>query len=404
MLEENRNSFDDLVRSMLEDAEEKAPRRVWRGVSARLDAAAAWWKWAAAGLVAACALAGGLFFGGVFDKTAAIADSPAVAEVIEVHTPDLPSVEEAEEPAEADQFNPTYNIVKRPARTAKADRTEPGTTEASRQEGEVSTAPAEESTAAAVKDAGKSAGDKIQEKTKETWSDPFAEMEREDAAKANRFRSRLALSFEGAASGNDSDFGAYLGRISRMADGASSTLRTGITEQSTSAYGIPLSAGLGVRFYVAPRLSIGTGLTYSLLDRSFTGTYNEVSNGAVTKSIDGDVRHTMHYVGVPLKLYFDAVKTGSIKFYLFGGGAAEYCVGNSYTLHATPDNIVYKEAVKGFQYSVGAGLGVEFKIAEHLGLFFDPSCKYYFPSNHPKSVRTDKPYMVNFEAGLRFNL
>ena len=155
---------------------------------------------------------------------------------------------------------------------------------------------------------------------------------------------------------------------------------------------------------MAPRLSIGSGLTYSLLDRSFTGTYNEVSGGAVTRTVDGDVRHTMHYVGVPLNLYFDVVKTGSIKFYVFGGGAAEYCVANSYTLKANPQNIVYKEAVKGLQYSASAGLGVEFRIADHLGLFFDPSAKYYFPSSHPKSVRTDKPYMVNFEAGLRFNL
>ncbi len=402
MLERNSNSFDDRVRSLLEDAEVKAPRRVWRGVSASLDAAAAWWKWAAAGLVAASVLAGGLFFGGVFDKTQEITGSPAVAEVTVVDEPVVPAAEESAEPAEATQFNPTYqNINKRLAATVKSDVTEAAEATGATAAAEPESVKAEPESDKAEPQAALTDGGS---ESSETWSDPFAEMEREDAAKARRFRSRLALSLEGAASGNDSDFGAYLGRISRMADGASSTLRTGFTEKSTSAYGIPLSAGLGIRFYVAPRLSIGSGLTYSLLDRSFTGTYNEVSGGAVTRTVDGDVRHTMHYVGVPLNLYFDVVKTGSIKFYVFGGGAAEYCVANSYTLKANPQNIVYKEAVKGLQYSASAGLGVEFRIADHLGLFFDPSAKYYFPSSHPKSVRTDKPYMVNFEAGLRFNL
>ena len=195
MLERNSNSFDDRVRSLLEDAEVKAPRRVWRGVSASLDAAAAWWKWAAAGLVAASVLAGGLFFGGVFDKTQEITGSPAVAEVTVVDEPVVPAA----------QFNPTYqNINKRLAATVKSDVTEAAEATGATAAAEPESVKAEPESDKAEPQAALTDGGS---ESSETWSDPFAEMEREDAAKARRFRSRLALSLEGAASGNDSDFG-----------------------------------------------------------------------------------------------------------------------------------------------------------------------------------------------------
>ena len=50
-------------------------------------------------------------------------------------------------------------------------------------------------------------------------------------------------------------------------------------------------------------------------------------------------------------------------------------------------------------------MGLEFKLSDKLGLYIDPAVRYYFHSpGQPKSVRTDKPFMFNFDAGLRFNL
>jgi hypothetical protein len=38
-----------------------------------------------------------------------------------------------------------------------------------------------------------------------------------------------------------------------------------------------------------------------------------------------------------------------------------------------------------------------------VGLYLDPGVNYYFPGNQPRSIRTDKPLLLNFDAGLRFN-
>ena len=54
--------------------------------------------------------------------------------------------------------------------------------------------------------------------------------------------------------------------------------------------------------------------------------------------------------------------------------------------------------------SCGAGVGVEFRLSGKLGLYLDPGVRYYFPNSQPKSIRTDKPFMFNFDAGLRFSL
>ena len=183
-----------------------------------------------------------------------------------------------------------------------------------------------------------------------------------------------------------------------MAPGTSSS---GIRELTESTYGIPLTLGLGVRFYLLPGFSIGTGVDYSMLTRTFTGTYKgPESDGS---EVSGDIQHTIQYVGIPIDLYYDILSSDKIKFYVYGGGEAEFCVSNRFTVFSSPE-IKCSEPVRKLQYSVGAGVGVEFRLADKLGLYLDPGVKYYFAGGQPKSIRTDKPLMFNFDAGLRFSL
>ena len=144
---------------------------------------------------------------------------------------------------------------------------------------------------------------------------------------------------------------------------------------------------------MTPRLSIGTGIDYTLLSRTFAGSYADVP---------GSVHHTLRYVGIPVRLYYDIISSGRIRFYVFGGGEAEYCIGNTYKLYASPD-IVRTYKVDDLQFSVNAGLGAEFLLAPRIGMYLDPGANYYFNCNQPRSIRTEKPFMLNFDVGLRFN-
>jgi len=179
---------------------------------------------------------------------------------------------------------------------------------------------------------------------------------------------------------------------------------TGIVEKkSTSRYGLPVSVGAGVKIDFTPKWSLGVGLNYTLLTRTFTGTYTHVSEtGAIDNLVTSDIRNSQHYIGIPVNAYYNIVSSKHINFYAYAGGTVEKCVYDKYRV--VTNSIVHKEPAKGVQLSANIGFGAEFMLGEHLGLYLDPSLRYYFDCNQPKSIRTEQPLMLGFELGFRFRL
>ncbi|MDD6152034.1 MAG: outer membrane beta-barrel protein [Bacteroidales bacterium] len=243
-----------------------------------------------------------------------------------------------------------------------------------------------------------------------TKTDPFAEIEREDAAlklsKKKSSKGKPSLYAQSTIGGNDSDFSFTTITPNRTNSFKEPVItKTGISEKSVSTYGIPLSFGLGVNIPVSEKLTIGTGLNFSSLVRTFNGVYTEVdANQNIVRTLDSDVTHTLNYIGLPLNLYFHLIDVRTVKFYLWGGALGEYALSNSYRVKDASEDILFSTSVKGIQLSAGIGLGVEFRLSNHLGLYLDPSARYYLPCNQPKNIHTDRPFMLSFEAGLRFNL
>ena len=124
------------------------------------------------------------------------------------------------------------------------------------------------------------------------------------------------------------------------------------------------------------------------------------------QDITGSIAHAVHYVGLPVNAYYDLLSTkdGLMNMYAWGGGSAEVCVSNSYRLLESAGSSVVRDKAGSMQFSAALGLGFEFRLAGNLALYVDPSVRYYFHGNQPKSVRTDKPLMFTMDAGLRFNL
>lgn len=391
--QEDINSFDLQVRQMLENAQERAPRSAWKAVSARLGegesrASGFNWAWGAAGLAFAAMLAAGLFFAGTF-KTPATSEvsTERIAQVIEQ------AEVEAEEEVEAE-------IVEKPeipVTVYKVRRAPEAGQSAKDSEGVPATAIMSSSEAAAEQIwkeqpwKNRKTDEKAEKAGEENFVDPIAEMEREErmAEMAARNRKRPSIYAGGILSSNKAE-------SSQSWMGVDGSATAGLIRTGNENFGIPASLGLGVKLPLGnSRFAIGTGLNWSVLSSTFDGMYN----GAA-----GDVRHNMHYIGVPVNVYFDLFSTQAVKIYAYAGGEAEYCISSNYAFHSAAGMKNISEQVKGLQYSVGAGLGVEFKITDKLGLYVDPSFRNYFYSGHPSSVRTQQPQLFNFEAGLRFNL
>lgn len=403
MQDKHSNEFDLQVRSMLADAGIKPSRRVWKAVSSRLDAVEAasaaptwgWMKWAGMAFAAA-AVAAAVFFTGTHNSIPTKIHNQEQALLAQAGTDaDTPATTEV--PASVPAGETVAETVPSAPSPRRASLARPAGQPVVSPEASVSPADAEASAPAAAKQQPADGQPKqeqqqttpsTQPKQKEqpvrtVVTDPFAGPL---TTTKQAFKPRVALYAQGAIGSNESDFrptGAM------MAPGKSS----GFSELGSSSFGIPFTVGLGVRIYLLPRFSLGTGLDYSLLTRTFTGSYGDVS---------GTVSHTLQYLGVPLNLYYDILSSDKIKFYVYGGGEVEYCLSNKYRLFANPD-IIRTYPVEGLQFSVGGGVGVEFMLGRRLGLYLDPGVNYYFPGNQPRNIRTDKPLLLNFDAGLRFN-
>ena len=118
--------------------------------------------------------------------------------------------------------------------------------------------------------------------------------------------------------------------------------------------------------------------------------------GAFAESADAPVENDI--------LSYTLLDNRRIGLYTFAGGSVEKAVSNKFRVHDSAEHLSHKESVDGVQFSAAAGLGVQFQLTDFLGLYIDPSLRYYFKGDQPQSIRTQQPLMMNFEIGLRWDL
>lgn len=160
-------------------------------------------------------------------------------------------------------------------------------------------------------------------------------------------------------------------------------------------YYLPLSLGVQLKLPVSRMVSFGAGVNYSYL----VSRYASLVNGVLYN----DTYSQLHYVGVPVGVYLNLLRGKRADAYISVGGEVEKCVGSRY-VYGTD---VMNSSVPGLQFSVMAGLGVEYWLTPSIGCYLDPSLVYYFANAanpQPLSIRTAEPMQIRFEAGLRFRL
>ena len=192
----------------------------------------------------------------------------------------------------------------------------------------------------------------------------------------------------------------------RGAAAPASTYTEGITYKGDDRPGMPFSAGVGIKWNLAPRWAIGTGVRYTNLSRSFTGFY--VSNDGWTAGDENNpipIDNIQHWIGVPLNVYYDFVSTPHWRVHAFAGGAMDYLLQNKFTIHWNTD-IPWNKPGTSFQWSAGIGAGAEYLITKNVGIYLDPSVRYYFNEAAGADINGLPVHPVRFvvEAGIRFSL
>lgn len=375
-MREDFNIFDEAVRHKLDDARVSAPGFVWDEVNSRLREmrgqshrpSPIWF-----GAFAACAMAvvaAVLFItpSGQVEvvpqnhcRALALNQMPSVVEVIDTDVQPLADLQRRSSSMHSDAMGDVDILFDEPL---------PQT-------------PVHEETG--VRQGG------APDESNDTWDDPFADMMAEDIKAARVKREPVSVRVGGVVGANDAHSSSFMSRPLW----ASGYVHDGLNENSVSSFMIPVSLGVSFRYPVSDRFAVGAGIDWSMLNRRFDGSY---------RTAEGEFTHRVNYIGIPVMAYYNVVQTRSFMLYAYGGGSIDKLISSKYYLLSESSSPIARDSAKGVQFGLRAGFGCSFRLTDLMSLYFDPYVGYYFPGNQPKTLRTEHPLMVSFEAGLKFSL
>lgn len=161
---------------------------------------------------------------------------------------------------------------------------------------------------------------------------------------------------------------------------------------------MPLIIGVSLSKTLTERWSLETGVRYSFMESD----YHVYGTGPEQR-----INQRIHYFGIPLKVNYRIFTVGGFSLYGQGGGALDIPLRGRQTIlmnSATGWRTERKRIHAPLQWSVGVGLGLQYRFTPTLSIFAEPSVNYYFnPGGEIKTIRQDKRFDFSIPLGLRFS-
>lgn len=160
----------------------------------------------------------------------------------------------------------------------------------------------------------------------------------------------------------------------------------------------PVTVGVGVSYYLNDRFSLQSGLNYTFLSSSWE------TNGSYHR----ETKQKLHFIGIPLSLSYKIAEWNRIQFYAAAGGMAEVNVGGRLSSRIfTGDEEIQREKnhirMKEWMWSVNARVGASYPLLRFVSVYAEGGVGYYFDNGSKiETIRSEKPFNVNLQAGFRF--
>ena len=150
-----------------------------------------------------------------------------------------------------------------------------------------------------------------------------------------------------------------------------------ITDHISEHY-LPIRFGFSLRYQLAPRVALLSGVNYSYL-------YSRYGIPLYEETI---TQQRLHYLGVPLGVEYQLWKNPHFRVYVSGGAMLEKCLNE-----------------RPWQWSVDASAGAEYTFARQWGIYVEPSVGYFFKDRTSLQHYYKKhPVTPSIEIGLRMHL
>ncbi len=165
-------------------------------------------------------------------------------------------------------------------------------------------------------------------------------------------------------------------------------------------YDIPVTASAMFRYNINRRWSVDAGL-------SFTRTGASWRSGSESHYYRS--KQKAYFIGIPASINFTIFDSRYFSIYALAGGSVEKCVaGNISTslvggLENSNPNKKEDLPEHPWQFSISAGVGLQFNITRQYSLFAEPKAAYYFDTAKDILLRKDNTPQFNLSVGIRFN-
>ena len=165
----------------------------------------------------------------------------------------------------------------------------------------------------------------------------------------------------------------------------------------TGHHAMPMTWSLALKYRLDKRWGVETGLNYSKLKSEF----EMGSNGNTINELQ-----TIHYVGVPLKGIYHFYDTRKWGVYGAAGMMMEVPVHSSlYTDYYVlgKKEVSEKTSIHApWQWSTTIGLGLQYHLTPHVGVFAEPSLQYFIPTGSSiETYRHEHPFIFTVPLGIR---
>ena len=256
----------------------------------------------------------------------------------------------------------------------------------------------------------------VRQEEKAKWAAIMAEEQAERKHSARRFSAGISVTGAGTASSYDRQLtNAIMGANPlesnvNYADWVDGGFRNGESlvvynqpeVETKYSHKLPVKFGVSFRYGFNEKLGIESGLTYTLLNSTFT-TAAGTANGNTTG------KQTLHYIGIPLNVTYNIIGSKLFNVYASAGGAMEKAVGGYFETTGHVDgkrSETNRNSLKPkeLQWSLNASAGAQVNVLNQLGLYVEPGISYRIPSgSHVRSIYTDKKLDFSIGFGIRFN-
>ena len=135
---------------------------------------------------------------------------------------------------------------------------------------------------------------------------------------------------------------------------------------------------------------MNTGLRYTYLS---TKIYEKTIKNSFGIG-DMNRKQQIHYIGIPLNASYSFWCSPKWNAYVSAGAVMEFPVA------ASIDGVKMNAP---FMWAAEAGLGMQYDITDHLGIYVDCNIQYFFNTGSEiRNAWTDRPLGVSIPIGIRY--